>query len=51
MTAKIFDPGEATFSVSVDPPLRGGDFQGMRVYRPMTSSLQRATREKDLPRR
>ena len=30
--------------------LRGGDFQGMRVYRPMTSSRQRATREKDLPR-
>jgi len=32
------------------PPLRCGDFQGMRVYRPMTSSCQRATRDKDLPR-
>jgi hypothetical protein len=32
------------------PPLRGGDFQGMRVYRPMTSSRQRAAREKKLPR-
>src|SRR5208337_1394308 len=28
--------GEAAFSVSVDSALPGGDFQGMRVYRPMT---------------
>jgi hypothetical protein len=28
------------------PPLRGGDFQGMRVYRPM-----RLAREDQLPRR
>jgi hypothetical protein len=30
--------------------LSGGDFQGIKVYRPMTSSPQRATRKKDLPR-
>ena len=28
--------GEAAFSVSVDSALPGGDFPGMRVYRPMT---------------
>jgi len=33
----------ATFSVRVDSaPLRGGDFKGMRVYRPMTLSDRRS---------
>jgi hypothetical protein len=32
------------------PPLRGGDFQGMGVYRPMTVSLQCRAREDWLPR-
>ena len=32
------------------PPLRGGDFQGMGVYRPMTVSMQCTARENKLPR-
>lgn len=36
--------------VSVDSAPSGGDSQGMRVDRPMTSFCQGATREKNLPR-
>jgi hypothetical protein len=32
------------------PPLRDGDFQGMRLYRPMTPSLYCAAREQRPPR-
>ena len=32
------------------PPLRGGDFQGIGVYRPMTVSTECTAREDKLPR-